>query len=100
MDIASLDRLRCSSCGSELESRPFDVEEIPSSAGGSVATRARTIFRTGVLLCDRCRIYYPIESDTPVMLRFPTAFHEDFARRHAERLRELDGFRAPDGQPR
>lgn len=43
---------------------------------------------------------YPIESDTPVMLRFPTAFHEQFATRHAERLSALDGYRPPGGEPR
>ena len=81
MDASALPWLRCPSCASELEHRAFDE--------GS-----------GALLCQSCRVYYPIVSDTPIMLRFPTALHEEFARRYADRLAELDGFRAPDGQPR
>jgi ubiquinone/menaquinone biosynthesis C-methylase UbiE/uncharacterized protein YbaR (Trm112 family) len=101
MDLAALDRLRCPTCGGELHARAFTGEQLPPERNGAaVATATRTAIRSGVLLCERCRLYYPIDSDTPVMLRFRTAFHEDFARRHDERLRELDGFRAPDGQPR
>jgi ubiquinone/menaquinone biosynthesis C-methylase UbiE/uncharacterized protein YbaR (Trm112 family) len=100
MDAAAVNRLRCATCQGELQVRPFSTEQLPSGREGAVATGPGTIVRSGVLLCERCRVYYPIESDTPVMLRFATNFHEDFARRHADRLRELDGFRAPDGQPR
>jgi ubiquinone/menaquinone biosynthesis C-methylase UbiE/uncharacterized protein YbaR (Trm112 family) len=100
MNSLALERLRCVTCHGRLQPRPFVTEDTPSGGDGGVATEPRTIVRSGVLLCERCRVYYPIESDTPVMLRFATSFHEDFARRHAELLRDFDGFSAPDGQPR
>lgn len=100
METAALEMLRCPTCRGALDVTPFEQEELSADGSGGVATAARTVVRTGVLLCETCRIYYPIAADTPVMLRFSTALHEDFARRYADQLAELDGFRAPDGQPR
>jgi uncharacterized protein YbaR (Trm112 family)/2-polyprenyl-3-methyl-5-hydroxy-6-metoxy-1,4-benzoquinol methylase len=49
----------------------------------------------GVLVNDRLGVAYPIDRGVPRMLVFPTPLHEDFARRHAEKLAEA-GARFPD----
>ena len=53
-----------------------------------------------MLLCARCRVWFPIESDTPVMLRFRTGLHDEFAERHRERLAGLAGYGPPKWAPR
>ena len=35
-----------------------------------------------MLLCEGCGVLYPIEADTPVLLRFRTPFHDWFAAAH------------------
>lgn len=87
MQVAAVERLRCPTCTGALELRAFtDPED--------------SVLSTGALLCDRCRIAYPVEYETPVMLRFRTPFHDAYGVRHAERLRELSGFELPDAEPR
>jgi len=78
MDTVAVETIRCPACRGELERRALSDAD-------------------GVLLCERCRTWYPIESDTPVMLRFPTPFHRRFGSAHAS---ELGGFHAPAGSPR
>jgi len=55
---------------------------------------------TGVLLCERCRAYYPIEHETPVLLKFRTGYHDGFEDRYRSGLQELPGYRPPAGDPR
>ena len=52
------------------------------------------------MLCDRCRVKYPIESGTPVMLRFRTSFHDWFSRNHSRRLQSFARYSLPSGSPR
>lgn len=94
MDIAALGRLRCPTCLGELRPRPF-AEDIVRGGGAT-----RTVIRSGVLLCERCRVLFPVDSDTPVLLRFNTKFHDNFAERHRERLGELGHYGLPSWQPR
>ncbi|MBV9622708.1 MAG: methyltransferase domain-containing protein [Acidobacteria bacterium] len=58
------------------------------------------IIREGVLLCNRCRIWYPIASYVPVMLVFQTPFHKTFARTHAQEIARLPNYNIPAGQPK
>ena len=88
MEKTAVRRLRCPICVSELEVRAF-----PGGEDGA-------IIRTGAVLCERCRVYYPLESDTPVLLRFRTSFHEDFVQRHTTSLAALEGYSLPDEEPR
>ena len=88
MEKTAVRRLRCPICVSELEVRAF-----PGGEDGA-------IIRTGAVLCERCRVDHPLESDTPVLLRFRTSFHEDFVQRHTTSLAALEGYSLPDEEPR
>lgn len=55
---------------------------------------------TGLVLCERCAVAYPLQAGVPVMLRFGTPFHEWFAREHAAELAAHRGFALPSGTPR
>jgi SAM-dependent methyltransferase len=90
MELTAHERLRCPTCLGELELERFrDVEH-----------EGRTYVETGALLCAACRLLYPIEAETPVMLRFRTAFHDWFERSHGDRLRELGDYSMPNATAR
>ena len=52
-----------------------------------------------MLLCEDCRFWFPITSNVPVLLIFPTRFHHAFATKYRERLAALNGFTPPTGTP-
>jgi SAM-dependent methyltransferase/uncharacterized protein YbaR (Trm112 family) len=81
-----LDNLVCPSCASNLSCRSFTA-----TVTSAVAVEA------GVLLCDACRVWYPIQSSVPVMLVFSTPLHQRFAATHAGQLAELSGYSSPRG---
>lgn len=85
MERTTLAALRCPTCLGALDTQAFSESEAVSS---------------GVLLCSRCRVWFPIESGTPVMLRFRTGLHDEFAERHRERLAGLAGYGPPKWAPR
>jgi SAM-dependent methyltransferase len=90
MELAAFERLRCPACIGELRLESFSDQEHDG----------QTYVGSGVLLCEDCRVSYPIESGVPVMLRFSTAFHEWFAESQRERLASLGGYSMPSGTPR
>ena len=64
------------------------------------SSRPRAEIETGALLCERCRILYPVEAGVPVLLRFQTSFYEWFQREYASQLSGLTSYSMPDGEPR
>jgi SAM-dependent methyltransferase/uncharacterized protein YbaR (Trm112 family) len=82
-----IEKLRCPKCKSSLRTIPFEEDDL-----GDIGC--------GVILCQRCNFWYPIENHVPVMLLFETPFHRKFAQRNTGRLRDLSGFRIPNGTPR
>ena len=55
--------------------------------------------KTGVLLCQDCKVWYPINSYVPVMLVFETRFHKQFAKQYEDQLKLLSDYRMPNGSP-
>ena len=70
MQPDALKKLRCPACLGGLQLVDFAVPG--ASAGPEV--------ETGLVLCERCAVAYPLQAAVPVMLRFGTPFHEWFAR--------------------
>ena len=89
MRPSALDKLRCPACLGELSLETFE-----RGHGDETATES------GALLCGECRVWYPIEAATPVMLRFHTPFHDDFSRRHSGELGRLEGYSMSHAAPR
>jgi SAM-dependent methyltransferase len=90
MEIEAYRELRCPDCSGTLRLQPFATEHEGD----------REYVRDGVLLCEGCRVLYPIESDTPVMLRFKTPFHDWFAAEHESELRRFSEYSPPRGEAR
>ena len=82
MDAELLRRLVCPSCASELS---FEALE----EGGD-----------GLVLCGACRVWYPVRNQVPVLLTFPTPFHEGFAALHQGELARRSEYGPPRGRPR
>jgi SAM-dependent methyltransferase len=59
----------------------------------------RKIIKEGVLLCQHCKIWYPIYSYVPVMLVFETPLHKHFDREHKDRFEQLSEYSMPKGRP-
>lgn len=83
--------LRCPACAETLSLQTFVTEPPAGSAHPSV--------REGVLLCLRCKTWYPITSYVPVMLVFPISLHDRFSRAFRERLLALGEYSPPRGHP-
>jgi SAM-dependent methyltransferase len=79
---------------------PLSPTPLESTEGGinEDEDMARVI-KDGVLLCQQCRIWYPIYSYVPVMLVFETYFHTYFARDYAGRFETLSEYHMPNGLP-
>jgi uncharacterized protein YbaR (Trm112 family)/SAM-dependent methyltransferase len=58
------------------------------------------IIDTGLLTCQACGVCYPIEYGIPVLLVFPTSFHDLFIKRYKYYLEKFKNFRMPSGEPR
>ena len=55
--------------------------------------------RDGILLCERCRLRYPIVNHVPILLLFHTAVHDQFERRHREPLAPWAAYGWPSDRP-
>ena len=64
----------------------------------AVASVDKTV-KSGVLLCQNCRTWYPIYSYVPVMLIFETRFHKKFANDFTTELEKLSEYAPPRGLP-
>lgn len=102
-----LSKLRCPVCKNVLELVPFQEETVRLSAASRPSTRRHdacpeqdlSVIKEGVLLCAKCKVWYPIAGYVPVMLIFKTTFHERFAKRHASHVHEIEGYILPKWQP-
>lgn len=85
MDLKILDKLCCPSCKSKLGVKPFFDE-------------SDEIIVEGVLLCAKCRKWFPIISYVPIMLIFKTNIHQAFAEKYSENLKLVSDYHMVDGQ--
>lgn len=74
-----------------IEKKRIELDEKESITGfDSTKTKEEEIFedsveevvKEGVLICESCKVWYPISNYVPVMLVFRTQFHDFFAKKH------------------
>ncbi|MEL3889855.1 methyltransferase domain-containing protein [Ferrovibrio sp. MS7] len=85
MNPKLLPLLRCPVSGSSLRLEAIECE------GDAV--------RTGLLLCDNAKLWYPIVNFVPILLAFPTPLLTRFAADHAAALAAHPGYAPPDLLP-
>src|SRR5688500_970848 len=92
--------LRCPLCRGGLKLESF-VEENAApggeQAGAAGAPDSDAYVVDGQLLCEACRVRYPVLRGLPVMLCYTTPLHEDFKQKWAGRLQS--GFNFADRPP-
>lgn len=94
------EHLKCPECHEGLQLHPFGEELVAMKDVTSGMTSEERVIREGVLLCEKCRAWYPISQYVPVMLTFPTSFHVRFAGQHADRLAAFGAYHSPSGRAR
>ena len=107
MNIKGLSQLRCPVCSGTLSTVPFQENQIELSRDdlGNFKEQIldegflKRVVEEGILLCEACRVYYPISSYVPVMLIFRTKFHNDFIKKHIKKLQRFSGYSPPRWNP-
>lgn len=95
--------LRCPLCRGGLKLESF-VEETATpggeQAGGAAGEPDSGAYVVdGQLLCEACRVRYPILRGLPVMLPYTTPLHEEFRQKYAGRLQSGFNFAARPPAP-
>ena len=93
MNVRIINLLCCPSCGGDLILREFHAGN--GELGDQPASDA---VECGVLLCDACRIWYPVVSYVPVMFVFKTSLHESFERKFQAEFGNLTEYQMPNGR--
>jgi uncharacterized protein YbaR (Trm112 family)/SAM-dependent methyltransferase len=108
MNVRILDKLCCPLCLGELTLSSFVEESIKylqhppallEDEEGCINGDDERVIKDGVLLCQQCKIWFPIYSYVPVMLVFETLLHERFARDYAARFELLSEYSIPNRPP-
>lgn len=102
MDKALLRYLRCPLCKNKLRPQSFPSIKSTNQGESAIANEADSqIIETGILICESCRVFYPIECGVPVLLVFRTTFHDSFLKKHNKDILEKVGaFTIPSREPR
>jgi SAM-dependent methyltransferase len=88
MDSAILKTLCCPECKSDLALVSFEEDAARSG-----------LVKWGVLLCERCSVWYPVYAYAPVLLTFETDLHRRFFDRFRNDIEALGAHHAPAGKP-
>jgi SAM-dependent methyltransferase/uncharacterized protein YbaR (Trm112 family) len=100
MKARIVERLSCPICRCKLHLWPFVDERIAVYRGENPKHCGEELdVKVGVVVCEQCRVWYPIANYVPVMLVFRTPFHASFEAQYRDRLARLDGYGPPDRQP-
>ncbi len=101
MNLRGIKKLSCPMCKGHLvletiEKERFELHVKELTARCNVLNTEEEMFKNsiheiikeGLLICNSCKVWYPISNYVPVMLVFRTLFHDHFARKHHLHLTE------------
>jgi SAM-dependent methyltransferase/uncharacterized protein YbaR (Trm112 family) len=91
MKTRLVDLLRCPTCAGQLELN------VLQAVRGTDRVADEELVESGLLLCEGCRVWYPISRHVPVLLDFSTDLHTAFASEHRA---AVSGYRPPAGHAR
>ena len=100
--------LRCPLSGGRLNLQPIELTDHPLSLQDRAEAEMRNIdsttidkaVKTGILVSEQARVWYPVVNYVPIMLDFKTKLHEWFQQEHQLAVAKLPGYQAPTGSPR
>jgi len=101
--------LRCPVCVNQLELTVFQCSARQLQDDHLTAAREKGLLNSefnqyvdeGVLLCDECKLWFPISGGLPILLTYKTQLHDRFVADFSEQLSrlELRRFDLPHGEP-
>ncbi len=101
MDLKILNMICCPACKSALRATAFEEPgpylhlPLNTHANRLAAPRGGSILVHGALLCDTCKVWFPVYAFVPVLLLFRTRFHDRFCARFQEQVSALSGYSLP-----
>jgi len=106
MNLKAIKKLCCPMCEGHLVLEAIETENIKfhdkelstksnslNSEEGMFEYAVEEEIKEGLLICNDCKVWYPISNYVPVMLVFSTPFHNHFSRKH--HLKLTDGYTFP-----
>lgn len=102
-----IDRLSCPICSSDLALSAFAESRIPLSEEYLTLATARGILNAdfdryiddGLLLCSKCKVYFPIMHGLPVLVPYTTPIHREFALKFKTEIAEYDEYQFAHSEP-
>jgi uncharacterized protein YbaR (Trm112 family) len=108
MWIRFAETLQCVLCHGSLELTPIeertaDLSREHLEQAERMALNSRDLAAavdTGLLVCPRCRIWFPVLHGLPILLPYSTPLREEFTSRHPGAVEKLgEGYRCPTESP-
>ncbi len=108
MKARILDKLCCPFCLGDLTLHAFVEESVKhlqyspcevERGETAIGDGHERVIKEGVLLCQQCKIWYPIYSYVPIMLTFETDLHKRLAQEYTRQFSWLSEYRMPNGSP-
>ncbi|MGE5522231.1 MAG: methyltransferase domain-containing protein [Rhodospirillaceae bacterium] len=102
------DMLRCPCCNGSLELQPFEARTVPVESRFEVLAGQRGVLderfnryaESGVLLCEACKVMFPVLDGLPVLLCYDNPLRRQFTSRYGSaQLQSYAGYRFPEERP-
>lgn len=76
-----------------------EQDSVPHEGAEASTRRVEGVIKEGILLCQSCKVWYPIHSYIPVMVTFENDFNKHFSKMHASQLLPYRDYRMPNEGP-
>ena len=97
MNVRGIKKLCCPMCKGHLTLETIEKENIELQekelSNKNCDSGTEEVIKEGLLICNNCKVWYPVSNYIPVMLVFTTSFHDHFAKQH--NLKLVDGYTFP-----
>jgi uncharacterized protein YbaR (Trm112 family)/ubiquinone/menaquinone biosynthesis C-methylase UbiE len=108
MKLNAMNTLACPLCRNQLSFIAFEqakVELTPADLERCEALRIKaseveSTVKEGALICESCKVWYPIVNFVPLMIDYPTGVHQEFKSRFSSQLDALRTYAMPSAKPR
>ncbi len=100
MNVRGIKKLCCPMCKGHLAIETIEKEKLELQeedlSNNNDDPNTGEVVKEGLLICNNCKVWYPVSNYIPVMLVFTTPFHDHFAKLHNLMLK--DGYTFPKWQ--
>lgn len=99
MKPSLLNKLRCSVCKGHVAAAHFVETENEIDVTPINAEKGDSKVRTGIVICENCKLWFPVINYVPVMLVFETAMTRSFVHKYQKELASYSSYKNPRREP-